>query len=246
MRRVLVLLLMLCSPAWAGNSSFDGSTSRVVIGAHAHITTSVFSVGCWTYRAGAGEGSAGAILTQADETGTTGFQLRVSGTNYRMIEWWTTGYREDDAAAPSANTWVHVAMTYDGTSTSNVPILYYDGVSQGLTNNNNTISGSFTTANQMVWGDNDAATKSWNGLLSECWRSNRVLTADEIKQVRRCGPASMPPPPGRRGYWPMGLIHGLNVSRSGTLIDGTETSITLSNTGPPISYPQGASCYADR
>ncbi|MEO8215196.1 MAG: LamG domain-containing protein, partial [Myxococcales bacterium] len=88
------------------------------------------------------------------------------------------------AGAFAVGTWYHVAVTYDGTTYTNVPKLYINGVSQSLTQrtapaNNAQISNSGTG----YIGNNSGHIRVFGGYLDDMRLYDRVLTATEISSL---------------------------------------------------------------
>ena len=80
------------------------------------------------------------------------------------------------------NEWVHVAVTYDGSSTSNVPIFYLNGVALGNLTINETPSGAIEddSSRDLYIGNDIDQTNEFDGHLDEIRLYDSVLTALEI------------------------------------------------------------------
>ena len=99
----------------------------------------------------------------------------------------TLGSWRTSASAYSTNTWYHVAVTYDGSTASNVPKLYLNGVSQPLTQRGSAPSGTQTdngggTATGYI-GNNSTHIRVFYGYLDDMRIYKRVLTATEISSL---------------------------------------------------------------
>lgn len=238
MRRFLVLFLLLClfpAIAWPTASDFNGTTSRLAVSHTSAIAASAFTMGCWTYRESDGENSLGRIwdknLAHAFTTQSTTYEFAAHGWNTTDGLW--------TIAKPAVNEWHYIAIAYNTAATTNDPNIFVDGVLQTATETQ-TPAGTYADGSgDLIIGDRSDALRSWDGRLASCFYYNRMLTATEVKQIMRCGPPSLGN--GLVGYWPMGVFGGRNYT-STTGLTGTETAITVSATGPPVSAPQGGLC----
>jgi hypothetical protein len=244
MRRFLgicLLLLLSLTPAYPSASDFDGSTSRVEVTSVSAINTpTTISVGCWTRREGDGENSLGYILNKRPSGVSEDWQIENDSANGNynvLIAFSSPGTINYAVARPSANVWVHVAFTYDGTTAD--PVVYFDGIAQSVTPSATPLGVYVPGTGNLVIGDRVAANRSWDGQLAECFYYNRVLGANEVKSIRHCGPKSVPN--GSVGYWPLGVFGGRNYTSTAGLT-GTAIGVTAVGTGPPIPYIQGSTC----
>jgi len=140
-------------------------------------------------------------------------------------------------AKPSTGSWQHYTVTFDGTSTSNVPVIYKNGVSQSVTvwsAPSGTIKTGSTTLNI---GSDQGSSQWWDGRIAEYGRWNRILTQAEATSLA----AGYAP-----SFFPQDLVFYLPLIGQNTpdidLIRGT----TPSTTGPAkiahpdnIRYPLG-------
>jgi hypothetical protein len=77
--------------------------------------------------------------------------------------------------------WQSYGVSYDGASTANVPILYYNGADVGTLNVNSAPSGNLgTTAGTYTIGNNATGIRNWDGLLAEAAIWSVILTPAEF------------------------------------------------------------------
>ena len=134
--------------------------------------------------------------------------------------------------------WTHFALTYNGSATTNDPIMYLDGVSQTITEVT-APTGTLDTdaASNFVVGNNATpGVRPWDGMLAEIGYYNRILTAAEVSSLAK-------------GFSPLFIRNGLKVyaplignndpelNPIGTG-SGTVTGATKDN-HPRIIYPAG-------
>jgi Concanavalin A-like lectin/glucanases superfamily len=168
----------VASGAIAGALSFDGVNDYVIFGFEPHRT---ISISAWVYAQGPTDDPLPRIievpgyvlfLAQPGAPGShpmsLGFQSRRSGQGGR----WRT-----PANSMAYNSWHHIAVVYNSSSTLNNPDLYINGVRQTISElqapqGTQTFIG--VNAEVGIIG------KGWDGLIDEVRIHNRALTAAEI------------------------------------------------------------------
>lgn len=107
-----------------------------------------------------------------------------SATVMRFDILFSGGYASWTIPSPAPNTWVHYVITYDGTSTSNVPNWYVNGVKQSVTVRaaaSGTISADLLTDPWIVGGQ--ATSGAWVGEISHVRVWNRLLSPQEVQAI---------------------------------------------------------------
>ena len=98
-------------------------------------------------------------------------------------------------AKPSTGAWVHYVVTFDGTSTSNDPIVYKNGVVDTITERVAPV-GTIKTANTNLYLGSELGTgQFWDGRIAEVAKwGNKILTQDEVTRISLGGmsPRSIP------------------------------------------------------
>jgi len=88
------------------------------------------------------------------------------------------------------DTWYHIAITYDSSSNSNVPILYIDGVSVAFDcciQPTGTICDD--AASTMYLGNCACKAYNWEGTLSQIWLFGEILSCADINNIyNNCKP----------------------------------------------------------
>lgn len=116
---------------------------------------------------------------------SNGYRLDLSGSssplNIRFRSFWTTnGTWTVDSVVPM-NKWSHVAVTYDTSSTSNVPSIYLNGVLQTLSSTTQpTGTWTNTTDNLVIFEDTGAGTTPFFGVLDNIVWYNYIRTPAQI------------------------------------------------------------------
>lgn len=84
---------------------------------------------------------------------------------------------------PSTGAWVHYAVTFDGSSTSNDPIIYKDAVSQTVTERV-APSGTLRSSRTDLYIGTEAGTgQYWDGGIAQVAKFNKILSQDEITDL---------------------------------------------------------------
>jgi hypothetical protein len=136
--------------------------------------------------------------------------------------------------------WHFVAMTYDGTLTTNDPIMYVSegaaalsvlAVGSGLTETS-TPSGSEVSDGDTFETGSLGGLFAYDGLIGEVavW-ANRILTAEEVAAIFHLGVQAVA---GAHLYWPMddtGTAHATDFSGNGR--NGTITEAVV-GANPPV------------
>jgi hypothetical protein len=190
--------------------SFDGVNERVSIpDSPAFAMTTALTLEAWV-KPVATAGWHTAVLKE--RPGDLSYALYGSGPDKPNGQVFSGGYGQ--ATAPSAtpaNTWSHIAMTFNGTAVK----VFVNGAQVASTNFNGTItngSGPLDIGGNSVWGE-------WfNGVIDDVRVYNRALTAAEITTDMNTpvgNGAPPPPPPGPDTIgswtapqnWPMVAVH---------------------------------------
>ena len=214
------------------SASFNGTTSIITTPALT-LGTSVTCV-AWVKPSGAGEGNKGTIFAQGtsaegrlkwqfDSSGTT--KLRLLCNRVTTDGEWAFG------SALSTTAWSHVAVTYDGSSTTNDPVAYLNGVSVTVTETSTPNGAMDADAVAGYVGNNSASSHTWNGLLSHVMVFTSLLTANEIALLYALGPRAKP---SAYFYYPLweSVITAGDFSGNGRT--GTPANVTVSAEEPPV------------
>lgn len=83
--------------------------------------------------------------------------------------------------------WQNVVATYNGTATTNDPLIYINGISQTVTEKT-TPTGSYPADSTLVFRIGNNATpgvRAWDGKIAEVGYWNRILSPEEIKSLSK-------------------------------------------------------------
>lgn len=111
-------------------------------------------------------------------------RMLFTGGSIRYAQQFTTTSGGWDITGFALNTWNHLVVTYDGSNTSNIPIMYLNGVSRTVTTGvapvgtNSNGAQQHTIANRVSNYD-----RNWDGKLAEFAYWNRILDAGEVSNL---------------------------------------------------------------
>lgn len=96
----------------------------------------------------------------------------------------TTSLNVRSTASSTANAWVHTVITWDGTTTGANVIFYFNGASAGTTVTTDGVGTQVDDSADSLYIGGDTTTSLWvNGKMDDVRLYNRVLTAQEIKDL---------------------------------------------------------------
>ncbi len=124
------------------------------------------------------EGSGGAKFLVNNDNGDGGLGLAFQAKFSTTSGFWTVPY-------PTNNIWNMYTITYDGSSTSNNPIIYKNGVSIAVSTNTAPV-GTLVTVNtdtNMYSGGDPTNVAGWDGRIGNLRMWNRILSLQEAKQL---------------------------------------------------------------
>jgi hypothetical protein len=178
-----------------GGLDFDGINDVVDLGSASNLED-IFDGGgtaaAWIYPVGWGEGGAGRIFSKQDAIAGnhSGWELSTYGSVNSLIFQRgfssTIGTWVTPTNAISLNTWQHVAVVYDGSSDSNEPTFYINGVLQTATEIWDPPSGSpkSDAGMKLSLGNVFVDTgRTFDGIIDDARIYNRVLDSGEIAQI---------------------------------------------------------------
>ena len=158
-----------------GGASFAGGVSTDNILTTLTTVPSQRTISAWVYIAGPGGGGLGRFVAR----GTEGFYQNYASSLLSFTYPFTTTALTATAPNSLFNTWIHVAVTYDNSNTSNRPLIYLNGVSQTIT----IITAPVGTPNSsfaFVIGNSSAGVRALQGNIDEVRFTNNLLSSSWI------------------------------------------------------------------
>ena len=193
---------------------FDGTNDYIDCGSDEsldNIWAGGGTLTAWIYPRSDGEGDFGMIavkrngntsgwyLATNDESGGV-CDIRLRSARDTADGGWATTSREI-----TLNQWNHIAISYDSDSDSNNPLIYVNGISVGVTEND-TPSGSHSSdASDVFKIGGDAGDFTYDGSISSLAVYNTAKSAEEIYAIYQKGITyNESSESGLVGYWRMG------------------------------------------
>jgi Concanavalin A-like lectin/glucanases superfamily len=169
---------------------FVNTADRVNAGSPAALDA-LFGAGAtlliWCYPLTAGGNSTGRLF---DKTTWIFFGNNSTATNTFTFEHaraGTIGRWRMPSSTMAFSAWQHVAVSYDGSSTTNDPVFYYNGASVTVTEMSTPTSTiADDSANEFYIGNRSGGTRVFDGYLFDARIYNRVLAAKEISTIYAC------------------------------------------------------------
>ncbi len=218
----------------SGGRLFDGSDSSLKFSTSATDLDNIFngggSISVWVRPTGWGENSFGRIVDKSSATNGTGsgWGLFLDNGTVRFHTGFTgNGGSWQTGAVVSLNTWTHIVLTYDSSSTSNNPVIYVNGTSVSLTEISTPSGTVRSDAGIGMTVGNFAGTSSrtFAGVIDELQVNSNLLSSAEASLLYRSQNSTSFATLGASESGPAGVL------KNDTDIDGNSLSVTLA-TGP--------------
>ena len=259
MIRVLIILLLSCSLAYAG-LDFD-DTDDLITNANVNELNGVTEYSCSAWARIDSGGSAGSyrFIVKGDNSGNElhwfwfGYDGSTEGAFAFQGKWNTTnGQWATDDDAYTHGDWHHFGFSYSFSSTSNDPVFYIDGVSVNVTESS-TPAGTVTSDDNNIYiGNRPNESRPFDGAMSDvaCW--DTILTAGEMALLGKSRVKGMPlqvDPSNLQMYLPLddladgAAADGVTLEdrssngNDGTGDDGTNNSGMTAVAEVVLSYP---------
>lgn len=194
--------------------------------------SSIFSLSIWAYRNADGGSGVGRMLIHDGTGGSGDIQFyNNGGGNLTFQVPFSGGTAGWTCNRPATNSWHSIILTYDGTSASNAPVIYVDGVSQTVTGS---ASGTINlpTLNWYVGNRADGA-RNWDGMLAHAAIWNITLAAPDAMVLALGASPLIIRPDSLQSYMPLDGVNNPEFD----FINGNSSSITGTRLGtrePPV------------
>ena len=171
-----------------GSTSFDGSDDHIQISDDSTIQNIFASGGTlstWVYANSDGENSVGRIADKANWfLCLTGESAGLSDVRFLSVtsgddgDWITT-----NTCVPNGE-WTHIALVYNGSSTSNNPTIYVNGSSQALTESTTPASTQTSDAsNDLYIGNRSDGIACFDGKMANFSIHSSALTQQQVQKL---------------------------------------------------------------
>jgi Concanavalin A-like lectin/glucanases superfamily/Bacterial Ig domain len=225
---------LINGPSWstagqiAGALSFDGFDDYVAFASQAQST---ISISVWVY-AQATPGNVfpriidmpGYVLFLAEPSNPSSNPASLGFRSRRSDQ---DGEWDTPANSLAYNSWNHVAIVYDSSSTSNNADLYINGVKQTISKINSPQGTQTANEGAGIIGNRIPLNRGWDGLIDELRVYNRALSASEIVSLYDQG---------NSGPFNFSLANSMSLSANqGSSATNTITASLVSGSPEPVS-----------
>ncbi len=165
-------------------STFGTATTNNIASSFSTLVSTARTYSIWIYINGLGGGSLGRIFDAGPGTEICFIGGLAPGgfINYQRL--WSGGAGNWLIATPSSGAWHHLCITYDGSSTTNDPLIYMDGT-QGYVDSA-TPSGTINTTSAPYYlGNRSSGSRVWDGMLAEFAIWDAILTQAEVTALAK-------------------------------------------------------------
>ena len=139
--------------------------------------------------------------------------------------------------APTTLAWHNIVVVYDGTATTNAPIIYIDGTSVTVTQTT-APAGTFTPGtNVLTIGNRSGADRTFNGCISDFAIYAGLLTASQALSLSQGASPLKVDPAALYFYTPMLGVAASDPEWSITHRAMSATSTKACPSNPKVSYP---------
>jgi fibronectin type 3 domain-containing protein len=179
---------LVTGPVWiagklANALSFNGGTGSVSVngaGSLANLYTSGLTVSAWIKPNSLGASGAGRVV----EKNMWGLKLADTNKLWFGGNFATGTVSRESAAALTFGSWVHVAVTWTGSTASSNVHVYINGVlSDGITTEGAGAASSDAAYNLVIGNSAYTTARGFDGVIDEVRVYNRVLSAAEIQAI---------------------------------------------------------------
>jgi hypothetical protein len=168
-----------------GALAFNGSSDYVTASSIQFERTDPFTLSAWIFRGPSGNYQ----IINNESSSYRGYQLAISGTGFFYLTFRSTvntSYFTATAtnAIVASNTWVHVAGTYNGSSSASGVTLYINAAQQAVSIAGDNLTTTTISGVQTLIGRRIPETFGYFlGNLDDVMIFNRALTQSEITQL---------------------------------------------------------------
>lgn len=165
-----------------------GTTDKVTTKYTANSVLRSYS--CWVYTRGTGGNTTGRLFDKRNTGAATNVEaisiFSGSTTTLNYLRGWTTSASAlaSWTWTTPATAWFHLCLVYDGSSTSNTPVVYINGAPVAVTTQVAASGVLVTNTAEFVIGNRgDDNARNWDGYIKGLRIYNRLLSAQEAARL---------------------------------------------------------------
>lgn len=168
--------------------AFDGSDTAVSLGSPAaldNIFNGGGTIAMWFNANSTGEAGYGRLFEKATGAGAAnGYSLTIMSAP--SITFWREFSGGDGTWGNIPITWgdwYHIAVVYDDSNASNNPVIYLNGMAISTSNSNSSGTAASDAASNLVIGNSDASSRTFDGIIDDTRIYDRALSSAEILSI---------------------------------------------------------------
>lgn len=168
--------------------AFDGADTAVSLGSPAaldNIFNGGGTIAMWFNADSTGEAGYGRLFEKATGAGAAnGYSLTIMSAP--SITFWREFSGGDGTWGNIPITWgdwYHIAVVYDDSSASNNPVIYLNGMAISTSNSNSSGTAASDAASNLVIGNSDASSRTFDGIIDDTRIYDRALSSAEILSI---------------------------------------------------------------
>lgn len=183
-RKILSIILVLClipNLCWAG-INFDKVDDVVNCGTSDTLFTEngAITISAWINPTDLGENSSGRIVDRSGSTSGPEIQLAGTATLRFDANGTTVLVRKSSNNVITTETWQHILMTWDGSTTASNVHIYVNGTETSYQTTTNGASLTDNSGQSLLIGNDSSNARTFNGIITEVAIWNMVLSAPQI------------------------------------------------------------------
>ncbi len=166
--------------------TFGVGVNDMVRSAFTSVFSTQFSIGGWIYINGAGGSSLGRVFA-VTSSGNQKMSMNGSTASMAFNMVFSTTSGQWTFTAPATGVWHHILVTYDGSATTNKPIVYINGTSVTVTTGTTPVGTFAPTANPLDIGNHNGGGRNWDGMIAHFALWNGIILGSEVVRALSSG-----------------------------------------------------------
>jgi hypothetical protein len=212
---------------------FNGTTSTINAGSASIVDNMPqISISAWIYPKTVGENSAGKIIDKSDGSTppASGWTWRLNSANRLIFSVDYDGLTNTEYISTETitlNTWQHVMITWDGSTTSSNIKIYINGIPTTKQGSSTDGAGNHVTdaSQSIIIGNNPSGSRTFDGFIDDLKIYNYVRTTGQVIEDLNGGhPLGGSPVGSQVAYWALDEQNGTTPNSTST--EGYTSSIT--------------------
>lgn len=239
--RLIILILSLIALPVRSAVLFDGSNDVLGFGTMGDAVfkeNAPLSISLWFKATTLGEANSGVFMRRGTDR-----LLRVTATDAIVfnIAGATILTRQSANSVFALNTWTHLCLTWDGSTTAANSHIYINGTEVSYATTTDGATPTDNAAETLTIGNNNATSASFDGQMSDVFVSSFVLKVGDIANLSKSRTFGVPLMCSTAtgtgwAYWPLwDFSDGATVTGAGTIRDLSPNAYHGTATNSPVA-----------